>query len=208
MKRTAEMHTNGTQKSSPKVERGLLMKGEFLKLLLIITVCATANEAISMDSDPLLLPEYQVKAAFLYNFIKFVEWPNEALQDTSNTITIGILGKSPISAALKSIEDKGVKKHKLVIKHFKKHKDLELCHVLFISQSARKSLNEVLEKLQGSSTLTISEVEEFPRFGGMINFIIVESKVRFEINIEAAEKANLKISSKLLRLARIFREKK
>jgi len=184
------------------------MSSRFLQLAFIIAVGATARESAFADPASSAPLEYQVKAAFLCNFIKFVDWPDEVLSDTDNTIIIGVFGESPLDAALESIEGKQLSGYKLDIKHFKKIPDLEFCHILFISRSAKGSMAEALKMLKGSSTLTVGEVAEFTRLGGMINFIIVEDKVRFEINVKRAEKTNLKISSKLLRLARIVREKK
>ncbi|MDE2060093.1 MAG: YfiR family protein [candidate division NC10 bacterium] len=145
--------------------------------------------------------EYQVKAAFLYQFIKFVEWPPQALRNS--TIIIGVLGESPVSDALTAIEGQEVKGRTVVVKRFKGLADLEFAHVLFLSPEAAGRLKEIWNRLAGSGTLVVSDVEGFARSGGTINFIRVENKIRFEINLEAAERAHLKISSQLLKLARI-----
>lgn len=148
--------------------------------------------------------EYQIKAAFLYQFIKFVEWPPQALRDS--TITIGVLGESPISGALADIEGQEVKGRTVVVKRFKGPADLEFTHILFLSSEAAGRLKEIGNRLASSGTLVVSDVEGFARNGGMINFIKIDNKIRFEINIEAAERAHLKISSQLLKLARIVQE--
>ena len=191
------------------------MRAKCSILILLMTACVAASGGVSADPDPSIPLEYRVKAAFLYRFVKFVEWPGEALPDTHNTITIGVLGEGDIYAALESlVEGKQAKGRKLVIQQFREPEDLEFCHVLFIGRSEKNSeqeesrLKEILKGLKGSSTLTVGEAEGFAQIGGMINFIIVESKVRFEINVGAAREANLKISSKLLRLARIVKEEK
>lgn len=145
--------------------------------------------------------EYQVKAAFLYQFIKFVEWPPQAL--SHNTIIIGVLSDGPMASALASIEGKEAKGRTVVVKRFKGLDDLEFSHILFISPGAAGHLREIRKRLGGSSTLEVSDVEGFARGGGMINFIMVEDKIHFEINVEAAEQAHLKISSQLLKLATI-----
>ena len=184
------------------------MSAEFSILILILTACAVASGVLPAHSDPSVPLEYQIKAAFLYRFIEFVEWPEEALPDTLDTITIGVLGESDIKEALETlVEGKQVRGHQVEIKHFGKAEPLEFCHVLFIGRSEKSRLREIPKMLKGWSTLTVGEVEGFARFGGMINFIIVENKVRFEINVRVAEKADLQISSKVLRLASIVKEK-
>jgi len=173
------------------------------KHLLIPIILGTFMDLFAGDPDPEISLEYQVKAAFLYKFIKFVDWPGDAFSDTNRTVTIGVLGKGPINQALDLIAGKEVKRHRLVIKHFDKPQDLHYCHVLFIGQSEKPYLKDVMNILNGSSTLTVSEIEEFANYGGMINFIIVRNRIGFEINLNAAEKKRLKINSKLLRLAKI-----
>lgn len=149
--------------------------------------------------------EYEVKAAFLYQFIKFVEWPPEAFFDYPATIVIGVLGDSPIAEALAAVEGKEAKGRTVVVKRFKGLDDLEFSHILFISPEAAGHLKEIRKKLSYASTLEVSEVEGFARGGGMVNFITVENRIRFEINVEPAERAGLKISSQLLKLARIVK---
>lgn len=147
--------------------------------------------------------EYQVKAAFLYQFFKFVEWPPEVFHTPNRTVCIGVVNDGPMASALQSVEGKEAKGRRVAVKRFKKLEDLEFCHILFISSESEGRLAEILEKLKGTSALTVSDIDGFARRGGMISFITVENKIQFEINIEAAERANLQISSHLLRLARI-----
>jgi hypothetical protein len=147
--------------------------------------------------------EYQVKAAFLYRFLKFVEWPANALNTTHNTICIGAVDDGLMASTLQPIEGKEAKGRRVVVKRFKGLENSEFCHILFIGSGMEGRLAEILEQLRGTSTLTVSDIDGFARRGGMINFIIVEDKVQFEINVDAAERAKLQISSHLLRLARI-----
>lgn len=147
--------------------------------------------------------EYQVKAAFLYQFFKFVEWPANAFDATHNTVYIGVLDGGPMARALQSIEGKEAKGRRVVVKRFKGLENLEFCHILFIGSGMEDRLAEILDQLKGTSTLTVSDIDGFARRGGMINLITVEDKIQFEINVNAAERAKLQISSHLLRLARI-----
>jgi hypothetical protein len=163
--------------------------------------------------------EYQVKAAFLYNFIQFVDWPEET-SDSNEPITIGIIGNDPFGNAFEPIKDKKVKGRAVVIKRFesfekpknstekdKPESDQEIetltkCHLLFICPSEQKNLKEIIDTVKDHGVLTVGEMEGFLESGGIINWFVEEKKIRFEINTAAAERAKLKIRSNLLRLAK------
>ncbi len=153
--------------------------------------------------------EYQVKAAFLYNFAKFVEWPADALSDSAAPIVVGVIGEEQFSEVLaQTVAGKTVNGRELVIRRGKVGQDLRNCQLLFISSSERKYLPQILGSLRGSSVLTVGETEPFARLGGVINFFVVEKNVRFEVNVDAATRARLRISSKLLALARIVADER
>lgn len=147
-------------------------------------------------------PEYQIKAAFLYNFIKFVEWPPQVARETNAPIVIGILGQDPFGNDLESvIAGKRVNDRPIAIKRLGASSP-EFCHVLFVSSSERRRLTQIFQELQLSPTLTVGDnLEGFCQAGGIINFVMEAKKVRFQIDNQAAERRGLKISSKLLRLA-------
>ena len=151
--------------------------------------------------------EYEIKAAFIYNFAKYVEWPEESGPDSGELFVIGVLGDDPFGALLDQIaRTKTVGDKPIVIRRFDRLEDYTPCHVLFVAASAQDLLPAVLEKLAHSPVLVIGDTEGFAQRGVTINFVIERSKVRFEINPEAAACAGLKISSKLLRLAKIVTE--
>jgi hypothetical protein len=176
------------------------MKVAFLKSwILLIAMAAVLGSAF--HAHAVRPSEYQVKAVFLYNFAKFVEWPEAALPDTATTLVISILGEDPFGDAFASIEGKTVKGRELVIKRFAELPDLEPCHILFISSLEKKRLSAILEHIKTSSILLVSEMEDFTQKGGMVNFVLQKKKVRFEISIETSEEAGLKLSSRLLKLA-------
>ncbi len=150
--------------------------------------------------------EYYVKAAFLLNFTKFIEWPSQALPDTSSIITICILGEDPYGDALKTIEGKLVRERKLIVKKASSVEDIGECHILYVCKSERKNLSEVLLRTKDMSILTVADMKIFCKSGGIVNFITLKKKVRIEINVEAAKRAGLKISSKLLNLSKIVKE--
>ena len=149
--------------------------------------------------------EYLVKAAFLYNFAKFTVWPAEAFADPSTPLRLCLLGKDPFQGALDSLAGKTVRKRKLEIHRLTKTTALGKCHLLFVSASENKRLATILKVLRGMPVLAVGDMPNFAHSGGIINLKTVRNKVRFEINVNAARRAHLKFSSKLLRLAEIVR---
>jgi hypothetical protein len=145
-----------------------------------------------------------VKAAFLFNFGKFVEWPAQAFADTGENFIVGVLGDDPFGAILdETIVGKTVQGKKLVAKRFSRVKDVSRCHILFISSSEEARLTEILSALGHSSVLTVAEMPEFARRGGIIRFRMENNKVRFEINLSAAQRARLSVRSQLLKLGSV-----
>jgi YfiR/HmsC-like len=148
--------------------------------------------------------EYKIKAAYLLNFAKFIEWPSNRFPQPTTPIIFGVLGQDPFGGNLeKTIGNKSVDRRPLRIQHLQETDDLTQCHILFISPTEKRRLPRILESLRGTSVLTVSEMDQFTQFGGMINFFKQENTVRFEINVEASRTAKLKISSKLLQVAKI-----
>jgi hypothetical protein len=145
--------------------------------------------------------EYMIKAAFLYNFAKFVDWPHESLKDDLSPFRVFILGTDPFGDTLDSIKDKTVKGRKLAIKRVQKVEEAAQCHILFLSSSEQGSVRQIIQSL--GPVLTVSEIPGFCQSGGMINFIKAANKIQFEINPDAAQKKKLTISSRLLSLAKI-----
>jgi len=190
-------------------------------LVLSIAIVPIAGKVASnIEADSAANREYQVKAAFLYSFIKFVDWPAEDTVDVNQPIIIGVLGTDPFGNAFEPVKDTHVKGRKVNVERFKSLEDIKKdasqdvsllrsqtdairkCHLLFICSSEKGHLSEIIESLKGASVLTISEMEDFVESRGMIELLMEEGKVRFEVNLSAAEKANLKIRSQLLRLAK------
>jgi|APSaa5957512535_1039671.scaffolds.fasta_scaffold00941_12 hypothetical protein len=175
--------------------------------LIIILICYCIGNGVSNTYAAPKSKEYYVKAAFLLNFVKFIEWPSHDLSDTSSSLTLCILGNDPFDEALKTIEDKIVKNKKLVIKRCSRVEDIGESQIIFICTSERKKLPEILTKIKDRPILTVAETKNFCQSGGIVNFIVIKNKVRFEINVDVAKRSGLKISSKLLKLAKIIKER-
>jgi hypothetical protein len=170
-------------------------------------VCVVVLFLSSAQAQSQTAGEYQIKAAFLYNFAKFVEWPASDFADASGPLRICVFGQNPFGQQLREItSEKVVNGHKLQIMPLADLQLARTCHILFIASSEKAQLKRILEDLKGSSALTVGDSEGFVEQGGMINFVLENERVRFEVNHKAAEQAGLKISSKLLNVARSVTE--
>jgi hypothetical protein len=144
--------------------------------------------------------EYEVKAAFLFHFAKFVEWPPADLHDD---FVIGILGRDPFGDALdRVLAGKTFGPHRIVVRRAATLEELGDVRELFISNSEKANLTEILKQLQGRPTLTVGEVDDFVSRGGMVGFRLQGGVVRFDINLQPVARAGLKMSSQLIRVAR------
>lgn len=148
--------------------------------------------------------EYDLKAAFLFNFAQFVEWPSEAFPDASAPFIIGVLGQDPFGRSLDEIvAHEAVRNRKIVVRRYRDAQEISACHILYIGGSESSSLSRILSQLDGRHILTVGEADHFTTHNGIIQFLVVENKLRLRINVEAARMAKLSISSQLLRQAEI-----
>jgi hypothetical protein len=153
--------------------------------------------------------EYQVKAVFIFNFTHFVVWPTNSFSTTNSPLTIGVLGDDPFGDFLAAtVSSESVNGHPLKIEHYRSVQDAKDCQILFISRSEKGNMEKILSSLKNSGVLTVSDAENFSEQGGIIGFLTTpQNKIHFVINANAAKKAGLNISSKLLRLADIVETK-
>ncbi len=150
--------------------------------------------------------EYELKAAFLYRFTEFVEWPAQAFSTPQSPIRVCIFGLDPFGNALdRTLRGEQVKGRPLVAMRTRRMEELSACHIVFISRSEREQAAAVLSRLRENPVLSVSEAQDFLEQGGMINFVTEGARIRFEINNESAQRAGLMLSSKLLTLARAVR---
>ncbi|MGD1042500.1 MAG: YfiR family protein [Sedimentisphaerales bacterium] len=202
------------------------MKTHVINILAAAVMFATADfcnlgQAAQTKGKPASIQasENDIKAAFFYNFIKFTEWPEGKVAEP-NTITIGLLGENQFGDAFDPVKDKLVKDKRLIIKNlgrFRKSfpqndagklefanyiKQLRKCHMLFIDDSERENYKAILDAVKGYGVLTVGETEDFLDVNGIITFIPGTDKPVFEVNQKVCEQEGLKISSKVLRLAR------
>jgi len=159
------------------------------------------------EQPPQMLDEYQVKAAFLYNFAKFVEWPPQVFSSAAEPISICVLGPDPFGATLReTVSGKDVSGRPFLVRPLQDVRQVAGCRILFVSSSERGVLSSILAGTKTTGVLTVGETESFLRQGGIINFKIDGGKVRFAINLDAAQQAGIRVSSKLLSLAETVRK--
>jgi len=168
------------------------------KALLVLVALLVALPGLSVAAGN---SEYQVKAAFLYNFMKFVEWPGDSL-NAAGTITLGILGKDPFGEAIEEVRGKTAKGRRIAVVHLRTPEEARECDLLFVSASEKGRLAQILKTVQNYRVLTVADQDGFCQAGGMINLVSVKNRVGFEVNVAAATRARLRISSQLLKLAK------
>ncbi len=151
--------------------------------------------------------EYQLKAAFLLNFAKFIEWPPEAFSGDRSAFTMCVFGVDPFGAPLDEMaHGKFINNHEIVIRRSNKVADFKTCQLVFIGESDSKTVSALLESLKGTSALAVGENEGFAQRGGGIQFVLENDKIRFLINVDTVQRSGVKVSSKLLALAQIVHD--
>lgn len=151
--------------------------------------------------------EYQVKAAFLLNFVKFVEWPSDAFQSEKAPIILCVFRHDPFGSTLDEIiRGKTINNREVSVRRINELQDLKACQMVFVSSGEDKRLSEILNSLRGTSALVVGEGEDFAKRGGGIQFFLEDNKLRFAVNVDALQKARLSVSSRLLALARIVHD--
>lgn len=172
--------------------------------LMVISLCFWS---VAISSGQQSRPsENQVKATYLYNFIRFVEWPQQT-QAASDHFFICVLGDNPFGSVLGDIvANENVGGKAVVAKQVLTPEDASGCRVLFIGYSERSHLKQILNRLDHASVLTVSDLPQFTDYGGMIQFVVEDNRVRFQVNVATARRAGLAMSSELLKLAVGVRE--
>jgi hypothetical protein len=171
-----------------------------LLVVCLVVLCMLSTGAYSAS-------ESQVKAAFVYNFVRFVEWPPQSFQSGDTPLVIGVVGSEQIADAIEQLtKGKTVDGRKLTIRRLGSGDNFDGCHILFVGASEKGRTNTILDRLRDSSVLSIGETDGFIQNGGVIGFVIENNKVTFQINAGAAKKKHLRISSQLLKLARNVRD--
>lgn len=179
-------------------------RGSTWRLMLAAALCVAQARG---DAKP---SEYQVKAAFIYKFATYVRWPPATSAAPNTPFVIAVMGKDPFGVTLDAVvHGRSVQGRPVLIRRLGEPKEAPHCDLLFVSSAARADLQEILEALQGSPVLTVSDMDQFAELGGMINLVTnEENEIRFDINKEAIDAARLRAPSQILRLARIVKTRR
>jgi hypothetical protein len=170
-------------------------------LLLVSLAIACTSTARADESTQ----EYKVKAAFIVNFARFIEWPSDAFANDDAPIIIATVGTDPFNGALEqAVAGKKIGRRSIEVRHFDSPDKIKDCQILFVPQTDSETTDRILRRTSGMHILSIGDDENFTAAGGAIRFFTADSKMRFEISLTATDRAKLTISSKLLKLARIY----
>jgi hypothetical protein len=170
-------------------------------LVRLALLCAAGPSLAAQTGGP---TEYQVKAVFLFNFAQFVEWPADAFSSPTAPLVIGVLGDDPYGDFLdQTVRREHLGGRSFQVRRYQSVDEIKTCHILFISRPDADRPEEILAGLKRRPLLTVSDADGFAQRGGMIRFVTERSRIRLQLNLEAAEAAHLAISSKLLRVAEI-----
>ncbi len=175
--------------------------GRFLLLLMVVLLPAT-----DIQAQPTAGSEYQVKAAFIYHFARFTQWPEGTLSEPDSPLVLCIITSDPDADVLLSLRDKTVRDHRLVVRKPESAAEVSNCHLLYLATDDMEVIRRGLAFARGRPILTVGETSGFLQLGGIINFFEREQRLRFGVNLDAAEAADLKFSSQLLMSAEIIQE--
>jgi hypothetical protein len=176
-------------------------RGLIIAAKLLLSGMLLAGSAWAAEFD-----EYAVKAAYLYNFAKFVEWPPETFATADAPLWICVVGDNPFGDALASLSGKKVASHPVEVRALPATANLNPCHLAFISRSEQERFKALLTKLHRLPILTVSDIRDFAQDDGMIGLIEADQRIRFNINLSVARQSGLKLSSQLLKLAHIVEQ--
>jgi hypothetical protein len=174
-------------------------------ILKYIGVSVLACCALLLTAQTPVSREYQIKAAFIFNFSQFVSWPGDAFPSRETPLVIGVLGRNPFGSYLEeTVSGENVSGHPVVVQHYSSTEEIGNCHILFIGYPDLKKAGQAIVALKDRSILTVSDLPGFLSRGGMIRLFTKNNNIRFEINPEPAKAAGLSLSAKLLQLATIY----
>jgi hypothetical protein len=169
-------------------------------LLLAIAAAALLSPKAARSSAAYKPTEYEVKAAYLFNFGKFVRWPSELAHD--QTFNLCVLGRDPFGEALDQlVQQETIDGKRIVVSRISGAAQASTCRIIFISDIEERRLPSILQSLHQRPILTVSDISGFASQGGMIEFVNDRERIRFAVNLDAADSAGIKLSSELLRIA-------
>lgn len=180
------------------------MRQQLLACLVLVLLSVLGGPALAQDAQ---VSEADVKAAFLFNFTKFVEWPAEAFPKDDSPVSVGVYGDEEFTTTLRTLlADKKAHGRSFTVRRLSNPADAKSCEILFFREAETKKMGTVYESIKKLPILTVGESDDFLDQGGMFNLFFEDKQLRFEVNPATAENAKLTVSSKLLRLAKRIRQ--
>ena len=187
-----------------RIDLGGILRTSFFAMIAGGLFLSAVPKALSQNEEGV---EYSIKLGFLYNFTKFVEWPADSFRDPSAPLVMCIVGHDPFRQDLEAeLRTRKVGDHPVEIRTQTPIDKLSVCHIVFVPVTEKNDSDRILRSLEGARALTVGETEGFAVLGGIINLTVDDNKVHFEINRVAADRAGLKIGSRLLSIAKIVKE--
>jgi len=173
-----------------------------------LLLCSTLlGSSLAVQAQISSSEEYRLKFAFLYNFARFVDWPADAFSSPQAPLNICIIGRDPFDSDLEQeIAERTISGHPYVTRTLQANADLGACHLIFLPAASDSSLPAILRQVAASNAITVGESAGFASRGGTVNFVLEGTRLRFEVNLEASQRARSRISSRLLSLAKIVRQ--
>jgi hypothetical protein len=182
------------------------MKSRLFRFMLLLLLVIPATSTSLGQGAP--SRENQVKAAFIYNFAQFVEWPDDAFLGNGAPFVIGVLGDGGLQGELeRTLKGKTAGGREFAVRSFARVADIQRCHILFVGAAEQGRAQEVIQKVTRQGTLTVGDFDGFTAASGVVRFMTEDNKLRFEVNVDAANDERLRVSSKLLKLARIYNKR-
>jgi hypothetical protein len=175
-------------------------------LILAVVAWSVLTVVPALSADDSTVDEYQVKAAFMLNLARFVQWPTAAFESTTSPLVVCVVGADPFGPALdQSLQGRSVFGHGVRVRRGVDPADNAGCHVLYLPSSEEPRLVDLLSHAKRASLLTVAEIRRFAEQGGIVALLIQDRRVRFEVNVDAAERAGLRIDARVLSLAAAIR---
>lgn len=200
-----ELHNTVHYRSDFEVERGMKT---FRKRLRLLATALLAGLHLHAGALAAAFDEYQVKSAFLFHFTQFVNWPDSAFSSSDSPIIIGLLGHDPFGANLdRIVRGEVVRGRQLVVKRLSSVRKAKDCHIVFVSSSETSRIRGILATLRAANVLTVGETDTFCPLGGVVNLVTQRERIGIEVNPDAAKRAGLRINSRLMKLAKLVKEK-
>jgi YfiR/HmsC-like len=203
------IHHSAPRMESPAKPRGIgLSISAGLRHIVAVTLCFLSLYTGSPNTHAQAQEpsaEYQLKAAFLYNFAKFVEWPVDTFTDSTTPFTICALGNDPFGSSLDAIAGKTVRDRALVIKRIRSGGAVTGCQILYVSPNELPQVTGLLRIVQKAPMLTVCDLDACAETGLMLNMRMADNRVQLDINLEAVQRTPLKVSSQLIKLTRIVK---